>query len=923
MAEKKVTVKFTSETSGLEKGLKNAKSGIEKLGGSNLGKGITSIATGFMGVKAAVSAVTGVCKQAAAVVKDLTDAYKVQANAEIQLATACKNNPLLNSTSVVALEEFASQIQSVTTYGDEELLPFMAKLAASGRTQQEIMDVMSAATNIAASGTMSLDSAVNALNATYQGNVGTLGRQISGVKNLTAEQLKNGEAVKLVAGQYKGMAEETARATGSAQQLKNAWGDLKEHLGEGLEKAIAPFRRMLTGILSDVNSTISRVKNTIKEETALNKARSGRGELDSAGYYKLAARAKQEAQEAIMQMQAAKEALIEEWTASGEHTRADALAELGQFDLSVANRQAALRNDPTQALRNYLEWLTQAQDRGRAATDWQEKATRKEAEEQTAILTQQASDRLAQIGQGVEAVNKEKAAIEAEKLAGATIDSYEEATRLYNVAYSQYSTLLKGAEDVNKMVLSDTEYGNRNGTSLKGLISYYSSRMNRPETPTTRGTSTTRQEPAPTTWEDWKAEVEKALDEQEIKFKAEASAGKYNGLTPGEFASASSEGMAGAIEKALSKLFTEHPELVDQTQWTEEQAEAINDWLNTLGAHKATVKGWEDTEELRDKYLAAVDEALAEEETDKRLSEILESQLEAIKKMEDELTKSTFISAEERLKIAQDYANSEVKLQEQIAEAKRKEREEDIKNALATAEKKVSIVKNYVDKTAEVSQYLLDLTVKANEAEKASKLNALEDQYDQGLMGEEEYEEQLSQIKKEAAEQAYKTQMWEWTQSIAQIGVSTAQAVMQALSSSGNIYAGIAMAGIVGSLGAAQLGAAMASKPKAPSFAQGGIVPGNSYAGDNVTANVNSGEMILTRSQQAGLWRMLAGGERTGYSVSVNNYLGDKASVRSSRSGNQLTIDVMDKHINDAMAKGTYNVGMAGYTAGQRGARIL
>lgn len=44
-----------------------------------------------------------------------------------------------------------------------------------------------------------------------------------------------------------------------------------------------------------------------------------------------------------------------------------------------------------------------------------------------------------------------------------------------------------------------------------------------------------------------------------------------------------------------------------------------------------------------------------------------------------------------------------------------------------------------------------------------------------------------------------------------------------------------------------------------PSFEQGGIVPGTSFTGDNVTANVNSGEMILNRQQQSQLYQMANG----------------------------------------------------------------
>ena len=46
----------------------------------------------------------------------------------------------------------------------------------------------------------------------------------------------------------------------------------------------------------------------------------------------------------------------------------------------------------------------------------------------------------------------------------------------------------------------------------------------------------------------------------------------------------------------------------------------------------------------------------------------------------------------------------------------------------------------------------------------------------------------------------------------------------------------------------------------AGSYASGGIVPGNSYSGDNLTANVNSGELILNRAQQESVAAQLQGG---------------------------------------------------------------
>ena len=70
--------------------------------------------------------------------------------------------------------------------------------------------------------------------------------------------------------------------------------------------------------------------------------------------------------------------------------------------------------------------------------------------------------------------------------------------------------------------------------------------------------------------------------------------------------------------------------------------------------------------------------------------------------------------------------------------------------------------------------------------------------------------------------------------------------------------------------------AIIASKPKRSNYAEGGIVPGNSYANDKIQANVNSGEMILNAKQQKQLWET-ANGKGNGAMQLVNNvYIGTK-----------------------------------------------
>jgi len=68
-----------------------------------------------------------------------------------------------------------------------------------------------------------------------------------------------------------------------------------------------------------------------------------------------------------------------------------------------------------------------------------------------------------------------------------------------------------------------------------------------------------------------------------------------------------------------------------------------------------------------------------------------------------------------------------------------------------------------------------------------------------------------------------------------------------------------------------------AKKPANSNFASGGIIGGNSIAGDNMTIKANSGEMVLNKSQQAKLFNMINGGGGGGnIQLNANLIMDDK-----------------------------------------------
>lgn len=212
----------TKELKSVEKKAKDVAKSMKKIGST-----LTKYVTGPLVALAAVSVKTA----------------DTQMQAEAKLLNALKGREDVQKRLIAQ----AAELQGRSLFGDEEIINQQAVLAAMGRTEQQINDIIEASAQLSAATGMSLDSAVKNLAKTYGGLAGELGESIPALRELTKEQLMNGDAVKLIKEQYQGFAESAAQAgAGSLVQLKNQLGDLSEQIG----MILMPFVKSLVNALS-------------------------------------------------------------------------------------------------------------------------------------------------------------------------------------------------------------------------------------------------------------------------------------------------------------------------------------------------------------------------------------------------------------------------------------------------------------------------------------------------------------------------------------------------------------------------------------------------------------------------------------------------------------------------------------------------
>lgn len=355
---------------------------------------------------------------------------------------------------------------------------------------------------------------------------------------------------------------------------------------------------------------------------------------------------------------------------------------------------------------------------------------------------------------------------------------------------------------------------------------------------------------------------------------------------------------AGTIYKStgdtLKKVVSEYYKTLEDETATKKFVENLNNAVSLISQGISSIgelvtaitqQAAEDQAESLDKQYEALSESLSarQELEDAALKASQDANKKALdQKYNDLLTANNAELQAELYKLGLVGAATVEQFQKELEEAKKTGDEKKIKEA-QDAYDKAKLQEEYAAKEKSLKEQQAKAQAEL-EKQQAADTAALDKK-------QKEEKEKLEDDKaKKLAKINYDANLAQWQVQLAMATATAAQAVLNAYNSQivlpiiGPI-SGAAAAGIAAAFGAVQVAAVVAAKPQLK-YATGGIVPGTSYTGDNIIAGLNSGERVLTASQNAAMYDMMVkymnGESQSGKQVVLNvgTLIADPAGLR-------------------------------------------
>lgn len=230
-----IVVSTTLDLDSLKKGLKKnerASKTSGKRAGNKFGKAFERRSGALVGgLSKKFLALAGTIAAAFAT-RTVIAAASRQEDAINGLNAALKASGQFSKETSQDLQDFASEMQKVTTTGDETILELLKLGSAFGFSAEQSKVATKAALDLAVAADINVVEAMRRVGRTISGSTADVQKFAPEIANLTKEQLAAGDAATILANALAGQASaQTKTFSGRILQLNNAFGDLLEQIG--------------------------------------------------------------------------------------------------------------------------------------------------------------------------------------------------------------------------------------------------------------------------------------------------------------------------------------------------------------------------------------------------------------------------------------------------------------------------------------------------------------------------------------------------------------------------------------------------------------------------------------------------------------------------------------------------------------------
>lgn len=215
-----LTVWLTADTSKYRKGMTSAQSQMAKFSSAvKLGMTAAGAAIGAFGVSS-------------------VRAFMVQEKAENELSAALRNVGQSASFALPVMKKYASEVQRQTIYGDEAILSAAAYGKNLGINTAQMKDATTAAVGLAAKYNIDLNTSMMLVGRAAMGQTQMLTRYGIVLDETLSPQEKFNALLKIGAASFGLAKEESNTLAGGLKQMGNAWGDVKESIGQAISESL-------------------------------------------------------------------------------------------------------------------------------------------------------------------------------------------------------------------------------------------------------------------------------------------------------------------------------------------------------------------------------------------------------------------------------------------------------------------------------------------------------------------------------------------------------------------------------------------------------------------------------------------------------------------------------------------------------------